>query len=133
MNVQQIAKDLGLVRLYKLKHTVSLSLVNDGVKVIAKKGASIPATFTNIVRTAVDNQIKSETDILYGEFEKASANTKITTMTLEGLPIKPAGKSEVKFTLFIDIYGNLRIEKMSLDNGLKEIFNDKVNWLIEEG
>lgn len=133
MNVQRIGKELDLVKKYKLKHTVSVSLVNDGVKVVARKGASIPATFINIVRTAVDNQIKSVTDILYGESVEASANTKITTVTMEGLPMKPSGKAEVKFTLFIDINGNLRIEKMSLDNGLKEVFNDKVNWLIEEG
>jgi hypothetical protein len=132
MHVQRIAKDLGLVKKFRLKQSVSVSLINDGVKIIAQKGATIPATFTNIVRTAVDNQIKSETDILYGDFDKASANSKITTMTLEGLPMKPAGKAEVKFTFFIDIQGNLRIEKMLLDNGEKVIFNGKVNWLIEE-
>jgi hypothetical protein len=130
--VQKIANDLGLIAKFKLKSSVWVSIVNDGVKVIAFKGASIPATFTTIVRTSKDNQTKSVTDIVYGEFNKASANEKLAQMTLEGLPPKIAGKAEVKFTFSVDIEGNMRIEKMSLDTGKKiEIFK-KANWLIEE-
>jgi molecular chaperone DnaK (HSP70) len=98
---------------------------------IAGKGASIPATFTTIVRTSYDNQTKSVTDIVYGEFNKASENAKLAQMTLEKLPQKPAGKAEVKFTFSVDIEGNLRIEKMSLDTGKKEVILQNANWLIE--
>jgi hypothetical protein len=37
----------------------------------------------------------------------------------------------VKFTFSIDIEGNMRIEKMSLDTGKKEIISKNANWLIE--
>lgn len=131
LGVQKIANDLGLIKKFKLKSSVWVSLVNDGVKLIASKGASIPATFTTIVRTNNDNQTKSETDIVYGEFSRASSNEKLAQMTLDGLPQKPAGKAEVKFTFSVDIDGNLRIEKMSLDTGKKEAISKKANWLIE--
>ena len=52
-------------------------------------------------------------------------------MTLDGLPLKPAGATKVKFTFSVDIDGNLRIEKLSLDNGKKEVISQKANWLIE--
>lgn len=131
LGVQRIANDLGLIKRYKLKSSIWVSIVNDGVKAIAAKGASIPATFTTIVRTSYDNQPKSVTDIVYGEFNKASANKKLVQMTLDGLPLKPAGETEVKFTFSVDIDGNLRIEKLSLDNGKKEVISQKANWLIE--
>ena len=131
LNIQKIANDLGLIKKFKLKSSVWASIVNDGVKLIASKGASIPATFTTIVRTSFDNQTKSVTDIVYGEFNKASANEKLAHMTLDELPQKKAGNAEVKFTFSVDIDGNLRIEKMSLDTGKKEVISKKANWLIE--
>jgi len=131
LGIQKIANDLGLIKKYKLKSSVWVSIVNDGVKLIASKGASIPATFTTIVRTSYDNQPKSVADIVFGEFNKASLNQKLAAMTLDGLPPKPAGKAEVKFTFSVDIKGNLRIEKMSLDTGKKEVISQKANWLIE--
>ena len=131
LSVQKTANDLSLIKKHKLKHSVGVSIVNDGVKFIAKKGASIPATYTTIVRTSYLNQPKSETDIVYGEFDKASANQKLAQMTLDGLPQKPAGKAEVKLTFSLDVDGNLRIEKMSLDTGKKEVISKMANWLIE--
>lgn len=132
LSVQKIANDLGLIKKYKLKSSIWVSIVNNAVKVIASKGASIPAKFTTIVRTSYDNQTKSVTDIVYGEFNKASANEKLDTMTLDGLPQKPAGKAEVKFTFSVDIDGNVRIEKMSLDTGIKKVVSKNAKWLIEE-
>lgn len=128
---QKIANDLGLIKRFVLRSSVWVSIVKDGVKVIASKGASIPATFTTIVRTSYDNQNKSVIDIVYGEFNLASANEKLAQMTLDGLPKKPAGKVEVKFTFSIDIDGTMRIEKMSLDTGKKEVISRNANWLIE--
>jgi hypothetical protein len=132
LSIQKIANDLGLIKKFKLKFSIWVSIVNDGVKIIASKGATIPATFTSILRTSYDNQTKSVSDIVYGEFDKASVNKKLAQMTLEGLPQKPAGKAEVKFTFSMDIDGNLRIEKLSLDTGKKEFVNKNEKWLIEE-
>lgn len=41
-------------------------------------------------------------------------------MTLDGLPAKPVGKAEVKFTLTIDKDGKVHNEKISLENGKKK-------------
>ena len=132
LSVQQTAYDLNLIKKYKLKHSVGVSIVNDGVKLMAKKGDSIPATFSTIVRTSYSNQTKSVSDVVYGESNKATTNTTLVKMTLDGIPEKPTGKAEVKFTFSIDIEGKLRIEMMSLDNGKKEIDTQNAKWLIEE-
>ena len=52
-------------------------------------------------------------------------------MTFYGLPAKPVGKAEVKFTFSIDKDGKVHIEKMSLDNGKKEVVTLDAIWLIE--
>lgn len=132
LSIQKIANDLGLIKKYNLKYSIWIGLENDEVKAIALKGASIPAVFTTIVRTSYDNQIKSVADIVYGEFKKASLNKKLEQMTLVGLPPKLAGKAEVKFTFSIDVNGNMTIEKMSLDNGLKSKISKNASFLIEE-
>lgn len=131
LSIQKAANDLGLIKKYKLKSSVWVGIINDGVKLVASKGAAIPSTFSTIVRTSYDNQTKSITEIVYGEFNKASLNDKLAEMTLDGLPQKSAGKAEVKFTFSIDINGNMRIEKMSLDTGKKEVISKMANWLIE--
>ncbi len=131
LGIQKIADELGLIKSYKLKSSVWVSLVNDDVKLIAARGASIPATFNTIVRTSYSYQIKSITDIVYGEHSKASSNDKLVQMVLEGLPSKPIGEAKVKLSFSIDIEGNLRIEKMSLDTGKKEIISKNAKWLIE--
>jgi molecular chaperone DnaK (HSP70) len=131
LSVQRIANNLGLIKKYKLKSSVWVSIIDDGVKLIAAKGSSIPATFTTIMGTSHDNQTKTVADIVFGEYNNASANEKLVSMTLEGLPQKPAGKAEVKFTFSIDIDGVIRIEKMSLDTGIKEIVEKKAKRIIE--
>ncbi len=132
LNVQKIADTLGLIKHYKLKYSIGLSLINDEVKFIAIKGATIPATFKVVNRTSQDFQTKVTTNLFFGENLKASNNSKITSMSLEGLPSKPAGVSEIKFIFSIDISGYMRVEMMSLDTGKKVIFEKLMTNLIEE-
>lgn len=131
LGVQKVANDLGLIKNLKLKSSIWISLVNDGVKLIAAKGANIPAIYSTTVRTIRNNQTKTIANIVYGENNKASKNEVLVEMTLDGLPEKPAGKAEVKLTLSLDIEGNLKIEKMSLDTGKKVEISRQEKWLIE--
>ena len=132
IEVQKIAHSLNLVKKYRLNHSIGSSIINDGYKIIAKKGSSIPSSFTSIVRTVTDNQVKSGAKILYGESPNSKENTLITEMIIEDLPEKPAGKAEIKYHFTIDIFGNLRMEKYSLDNGKKIIINQNISHLLEE-
>lgn len=132
VNVQRVANELDLIKKYRLKHSVVVSLIHDGVKCIAQKGALLPATFSTVIRTASNSQPKSQTDILYGEHNKASKNTLIKSMQLDGLPLKPAGEAKVKLSFTLNVKGQMRIEKMSLDTGIKEEWAQDARWLIEE-
>lgn len=132
IEVQKIAHSLDLTKKYRLKHSIGSSLINDGYKIIVEKGSTIPSSFTSIVRTVNDNQVNTEASIYYGENPIASKNIKFAEMKLYGLPKKPAGQAEIKYHFTIDIFGNLRMEKYSLDNGKKQILNKKITGLLEE-
>jgi molecular chaperone DnaK (HSP70) len=87
----------------------------------------------SIVKTSYDNQERIDTDILFGESQKASENKKLVKkMTLIGLPKKPAGFTRVKFIFSIDTNGKLRIQMLSLDTGKEELYHDIDKRLIEE-
>jgi hypothetical protein len=133
LGIQKIANDLGLIKKYKLKHSVGVLLENNNVRFIANKGALIPATYTTIVKTSFNNQDRIDTDILIGESQIATENKKlIEKMTLSGLPQKPAGYAKVKFIFSIDTNGKLRIQMLSLDNGKEVVYDNTEKSLIEE-
>lgn len=133
LGVQKIANELGLVRKYKLKHSVGVLIENNNVRFIANKGAVIPATYTTIAKTSFNNQDRIDTDILLGESKIASENKKlIQKMTLSGLPKKLAGETLVKFIFSIDTNGKLRIQMMSLDTGKEVVHESIARNLIEE-
>lgn len=132
IEVQKIAFALDLTKKYRLKHSIGSSLLNDGYKIVVEKGSMIPVSSSAIVRTSANNQTSSEATIHYGENPKASANRKFAKMRLNGIPKKPAGKAEMKYHFTIDLKGNLRMEKYSLDNGNKQILTKKITGLLEE-
>ena len=133
LGVQKIANELGLIRKYKLKHSVGVLIENNNVRFIANKGAVIPATYTTIAKTSFNNQDRIDTDILLGESKIASENKKlIQKMTLSGLPKKLAGETLVKFIFSIDTNGKLRIQMMSLDTGKEVVHESIARNLIEE-
>lgn len=131
LSIQKIANNLDLIKRSFLKSNISVSIENDCVIPLALKGSSIPATFSIITRTSYDNQTKTETNIVIGESDKSSKNKKLTNMILDGIPAKPKGKAEIKFTFSIDIEGLITIEKMALDNGKKVTFTESAKWLLE--
>jgi hypothetical protein len=132
VDVQITASKLSLTKKYVLKHTIGASLADDGFKAIINKGASIPATFTSIVRTSKDNQTSTTSTICYGQSLKASENTRIVKMRLDGIPPKPQGEAEIKYFFTVDIKGYVRMEKFSLDNGKRQILNMNILHLLEE-
>jgi hypothetical protein len=132
IEVQKIAFDLDLTKKYRLKHSIGASLINDGYRIIVEKGSMIPVTSTTIVRTTADNQTRTEATIHYGENPKASLNTQFAKMNSYGLPKKPKGEAELKYNFTIDLKGNLRMEKYSLDNGKRQILNKKITGILEE-
>jgi|TARA_B110000090_G_C13344902_1_gene432598 hypothetical protein len=129
--IQKLADKLNLITKNILKYDVGLSIENDGIKYLAKKGDTVPSIFTTIVRTSVNNQTKSKTDIIYGNYSKASKNKKLIAFEFDDIPELPKGKAEIKFTFSIDKEGNAIIEQLCLVNGKKLIKRIKEVNLIE--
>lgn len=132
ISVQKTAFELELTDKYRLKHSIGSSLKDDGYKIIVPKGSFIPVSETAIVVTVFDNQTITEATIHFGENPIASQNKQFAKMTISGLPQKPAGLAKIKYHFTIDIYGNLRMEKYSLDNGAKQVITTKVTELLEK-
>ena len=129
--IQKLADNLNLITKNILKFDIGLSIENDGIKYLAKKGDKIPSSFNTIVRTSCHNQTKSKTDIVYGNNAKASQNKKLINFDFDGIPSLPKGKAEIKFTFSIDKEGNVIIQQLCLSTGKKLIKNIKEINLIE--
>lgn len=132
IEVQKTAFDLNLTDKFRLKYSIGSSLKDDGYNIIVPKGSYIPVSETAIVATTIDNQTVSNATIHFGENSIASQNKQFAKMTISGLPAKPAGIAKMKYNFTIDIYGNLRMEKYSLDNGVKQIIIKKITGLLEK-
>lgn len=132
IEVQKTAFDLNLTKRYKLKHSIGSSVKDDGYLIIVPKDSFIPISLSAIVITTVDNQVSSEATIHYGENPKASLNQVLVKMITNKIPPKPAGEAKLKYHFTIDIYGNLKMHKFSLDSGLGQIINKKITELLEE-
>lgn len=132
IDVQKTAYNLDLTKKYILKHSIGSSLRFDKYLIIVPKGTMIPVSITEIVQTTEDNQRTSSSTIHYGESSRASHNKQFAQMTVSGIPPKPAGKAKLKYHFTIDIYGNLKMEKFSLDSGTRQIITKKITKLLEE-
>lgn len=132
IEVQKTAYNLDLTKKYRLKHSIGSSLRYDKYLIIVPKGAMIPISLSEIVQTSADNQRSSSSTIHYGESPRASHNQQFAEMTITGIPPKPAGQAKLKYHFTIDIYGNLKMEKFSLDNGRRQIITKKITGLLEE-
>lgn len=128
--IQKLADDLNLITKKVLQFDIGLSIENDNVKYLAKKGDKIPSTYTTIVRTSYSNQTKSETDIIYGNHPKASKNSKLIKFEFDGIPALPKGQAKIKFTFSIDKEGFAIIEQLCLVNGKKLTKKIKAKNLI---
>ncbi len=119
--IQKLADKLDLLPKKVLKYNIGLSIEHDGIKYLAKKGDKVPSVYTTIVRTSSNNQIKSITDIVYGNEIKASKNKTLIRIEFDEIPGLPKGEAQIKFTFSIDMDGSAIIEQLSLTNGKKII------------
>lgn len=132
IEVQKTACNLDLTKKWRLKHSIGSSLQNNRYLIIVPQGTMLPVALCESVQTSIDNQRTSTSTIHYGEDPRASYNTQFAEMTITGLPPKPAGEAKMKFHCTIDIYGNLKIEKYSLDTGVRKTVTKKITGLLEE-
>jgi hypothetical protein len=119
IKIQKLADSLNLLNKKVLNTDIGLSIVNDEIKYLAKKGDPVPSTYTTILRTNFENQTKSDTKIIYGQNPKASDNKLLTEFIFNEIPPLPKGKAEIKFTFSIDVDGSALIELLSLNNSKK--------------
>ena len=132
IKIQKLANELNLLPKYKLKYNIGISIINDEIKLLAKKGDEIPSTFQTILRTSFDSQTRSNAKIVYGISNSAKNNTVLCEIVFDKIPPMPKGKAEFKFIFSIDKDGNAIIEQLCLANGIKLLKRVKNINLIEK-
>ena len=119
IRIQKLADNLNLLKKSMLNTDIAVSVENDNIKYLAKKGDVVPSTYSTILTTSLDNQTRSNTKIVYGNNLKASQNKLLAEFNFTEIPPLAKGKAEIKFTFSIDIDGSILIELLSLNNGKK--------------
>lgn len=130
--VQKLAEELDLIPKFKLRYNIGVTIINDEIKLLAKKGDKVPSLYQTIVRTSQDNQVKSISKIVFGESSKASLCQELVEFEFNDIPALPKGQAESKFTFLIDKDGNAKIEQICLVSGKKVIKNIIKSDLIEK-
>ncbi|EAY18438.1 dnaK protein [Trichomonas vaginalis G3] len=110
----------------KLVETVSLSFgirtIDDGFSVVIKSGSVIPAKFSQLYETTVDDQDTVDACIFQGESPVASQNSYIGTYRITGIPKKKAGEVMIKIILSLDRSGVFSLTPLFDDKELPYTF-----------
>jgi molecular chaperone DnaK len=86
-------------------NSYGVGMKGDKFHKIIKKNTTLPTKKTGVFTTIEDNQTAIPIRIYEGESEKASENTYLGTLTLEGIPPARAGTIEMEVTFDIDANG----------------------------
>lgn len=84
---------------------LGLALANDQLSIILPRNTAIPVSRSQRYVTSVNYQTDMIIDILEGNDPKASANTKLGSVTLTGMPPKPAGMVSMDIVFAYDENG----------------------------
>ena len=100
---------------------------------IIERNTIIPASRTQTVYTASDNQKYLRVKVLQGESRLASRNLLIGELTVE-VPVGPRGKEAAEITYTYDVNSLLEVEVTVLSTGLKKriIIQDEEKKIPEE-
>lgn len=129
--VQKNAYNLNLINKYILRHSIGSSMYQDKYTILVPKGSFIPFSNNINVQTVFNNQTSCLSKNYYGEdVTKASSNTHLASIIIDGLPPKPAGEAKMKYHLTIDINGKLLFEIISIDHGKKQFFTKDISNLL---
>jgi molecular chaperone DnaK len=87
---------------------------------LIEKNTPIPATFSEIFSTAVDNQPLVSIHILQGERQMAADNHSLARFDLLGIPPAPRGVPQVEVSLHVDANGILSVTAKDLGSGKEQ-------------
>ncbi len=141
IQVQETAVKLNLTTKKKLKCSVGAGIKDNKYLIGVEKDTILPVTISKILYTIEDNQTICSSVLYYGDNSVASLNKQMPKQStnrysggvvIRGLPAKPAGQAKMKMVFTIDIYGILKVNFYSLDNGRSDYYQVDVNGLLAE-
>lgn len=109
------SRDVVLVDLTPL--SLGIEIRGNLVERIVEINTPLPADYTKIFTTTMDNQESVKIRVFQGEGRKASENELLGEFTLTGLPKKPAGQVRVAVQFEIDTNGILNVTAKDVETG----------------
>ncbi|KAI8330578.1 heat shock protein 70 family [Chlamydoabsidia padenii] len=117
---EDLEKD-GFGRQVILRDVTPLSLgtriLGDIMSTIVQRNTSIPVTSSHAYRTAEDDQTRLRFNIYQGERKKATENSLLGIINMDGLPPAPRGESKVDVTFEVGVDGILKVTVKSVTTG----------------
>ncbi|SAM04396.1 hypothetical protein [Absidia glauca] len=89
--------------------SLGIDIKGDVLSIVIPRNTPIPVTKCEVYHSATDNQTVFYSGIYQGERKKASENSLLGTLDLDGIPPAPSGKSTVELTFSLDANGILEV------------------------
>lgn len=108
---------------------------------LIEKNTPIPATFSEVFSTAVDNQPLVSIHVLQGERQMARDNHSLARFDLLGIPPAPRGVPQIEVSLHVDADGILSVSARDLGSGKEQkvrisatggLTEVEINRMVEE-
>ncbi len=141
IKVQEVAVKLDLTKKRKLKCSIGAGIKDNKYLIGVEKGTILPVSISKILVTVEDNQTSCVSSLHYGDNDLASLNKRMPNKSrnkqpggviIRNLPRKPQGEAKMKMIFTIDIYGELKVNFYSLDNGIYDNYGVNINGLLAE-
>lgn len=98
----------------RLPLTISVETLGAVASPLLARGVALPAHYSEVFTTAVDNQASVEVHLVQGERPRVADNRTLGKFSLVGIPPAPRGVPQIEVTLIVDASGVLSASALDL-------------------
>lgn len=99
--------------------TLSITTLGGMSTSLIRRGTPLPVKRSQVFSTAMDNQKSVQIKVLLGERPLADKNKPILSCVLEDIPAAPRGMPQIRVTVEVDRFCNVKVEAIEKTEGKK--------------